>query len=89
MQHILLHVRDGEAVVEDLEGGNFPDVAAAHAEAIASLQEIVADRLEADAKPGSLQVEICDGAGRLLAVISSKAVLHWLQPPLAALGQNS
>jgi hypothetical protein len=76
MHHLFLHVRDGEAFIEDPEGGNFPDIAAAHAEAIASLQEIVADRLEAGKKPGSLQVEICDDRGHLLATISSKAVLH-------------
>jgi hypothetical protein len=62
MPHFYLHFRQGEKIFEDDEGQDLPDLAAAQAEALKSIREIVAERvLAGDDFPDSIVITDADG----------------------------
>ncbi len=63
------HFRDGDSLVGDLEGAEFPGLDAARADAVAASREILAERIEAGLPLGGLRFEIHDEAGRLVATV--------------------
>jgi hypothetical protein len=62
MPHFYFHLRQGEEIIEDGEGQDLPDVAAAQNEALKSLREMAAQRiLSGDDFPDSFLVTDADG----------------------------
>ena len=61
MPHFYFHFRQGEKIIDD-EGLDLPDLAAAQAEALKSIREIVAERvLTGDDFPDSIVITDADG----------------------------
>ncbi len=69
MPRFHFHVRDGDSLLEDLEGAEFPDLDAARADAVAASRDVLAERIKAGLPLGGLQFEIRDEAGRLVATV--------------------
>ena len=62
MPHFYFHLRQGEEIIEDEEGQDLPDVAAAQDEALKSLREMAAQSiLSGDDFPDSFLVTDADG----------------------------
>lgn len=74
MALFFFHLRDGDHFAEDLEGGEFLDLAAARNEAIAAAREILAERLKAGRQLNGQQIEICDNEGTRLDTVQFKSV---------------
>ena len=69
MPHFHFHVRDGDSLLEDPEGADFPDLGAARADAVVASREVLAERIKAGLPLGGLQFEIRDKAGQLVATV--------------------
>jgi len=72
--------RDGDALTQDPEGTEFPDLEAARAEAITGLRQLAADDLRQNLPASNRQIDIYDAAGQLLATVSARDALHPLLP---------
>ena len=71
MPHFYFHFRQGEKIIDD-EGLDLPDLAAAQAEALKSIREIVAERvLAGDDFPDS----ITDADGKEITSVTVASVL--------------
>ena len=75
MSRYFLHLRDGDELIEDLEGSEFPDLEAARAEAIGAARDFVADQARSGRIMDQWQYEIWDAAGRMLAAVPLRAAV--------------
>ncbi len=64
------HVRDGDRMVEDPDGAELPDLAAARAKAATAIREAVARPASGGRDLGRRRFEITDERGRLLATVA-------------------
>ena len=77
-----LHIATGNGHARDEEGRNFPDFAAARAEAVASAHEIMADALRSgQAIDPDWAIEVCDAAHNVLDVLPMQALAIGAGPP--------
>jgi hypothetical protein len=67
-----LHIRDGELLLADVEGQEFPDVEAAHAEAVRSAREMLAEKIKLGEIVDGQKIEIVDEAGDVVGVVALK-----------------
>ncbi len=75
MPRYFLHVREAGDLVEDPDGVDFPDVAAARMEAVAAAREIMAEHIRKGLDVSSWSFEVVDEDGRLImSVPFSEAV---------------
>jgi hypothetical protein len=63
------HVREGDRLIDDPEGAEFPDLETAEADALVSARELLAGRLRKTGTLGDQRFEISDEAGRVLAEV--------------------
>jgi hypothetical protein len=71
-----LHIRDGEMLIADVEGQEFPDVTAAHAEAVRSAREMLAEKVRLGEIVDGQKIEIADEAGDVVDVVPFKETLR-------------
>jgi hypothetical protein len=69
MPRFYLHLHDGKSRVEDPEGSDLPDLAAARQEALASARQLWAAAIIAQDDLTSHHFEITDAAGTLLLIL--------------------
>ncbi|WP_408735526.1 DUF6894 family protein [Belnapia rosea] len=72
MQCFFFHSRTNEALSLDAEGSELCDLGAAKKEAIATLQQMIADRLRSGGPANVPRIEIADQAGQTLAIVTLK-----------------
>lgn len=77
MPRFFMNVRDGAALIADVEGIEFPDLAAARAEALAAARKTLGDGFKAGKVQDSRQYEISDISGRIVATV---ALMDCLKP---------
>lgn len=70
MPDFYFHIRDGDRLIEDPDGGDLPDLAAARAAAASALRAVIAVPHGAAKAAGGRRFEIADGAGRVLATVA-------------------
>jgi hypothetical protein len=63
------HIRDGSTLIQDSEGTDLRDLAAAQEEARASIRDFAIEALQQRAAVNRLEVEIVDERGATLAVV--------------------
>lgn len=76
MSRYYFHIRHGGALIADDEGMELKDIHAAHAELLASTEDLALAELRAGRGIGSQIVEIEDAAGRLLDSMPIRRTLH-------------
>ncbi len=76
MPRFYLNIRDGEDLIEDPEGSDLPDLAAARAEALSAARELLAERLKAGGVVNGQAMEIVDETGTVRAVIPFRDALQ-------------
>ncbi len=70
MPHLYLNIRKLHELVEDVEGHDFSDLAAARSEAIVAAREIMSDGVRKGNRPDDWnRFEITDQAGTILLVM--------------------
>lgn len=74
------HIRDASSLVEDLEGSELPDLAAAHAEACGAARNLLAELIRAERLRDGMSIEIADEMGRIVGSV--------LLMPLATTGNS-
>ena len=75
MQKFYFHIRGHHLRLEDPDGAEFPDLAAAHSEAIATIREILAEKLRCGDVIDGQKLEICDDKGTVFETIPFRSVL--------------
>lgn len=75
MPSFYFHVRDGDALFEDPDGSELPDLEAARAEAVTAAREAFAELIRRGKAAASRRFEIADGAGRILATVGLRDVI--------------
>jgi len=70
MPRFFFHARYGDALTEDPEGAEWPDLDRARIEAIAAARALAADDLRGNRPARNVQIEITDAAGQRLATVS-------------------
>lgn len=75
MSKYYFNIRIGDNVLPDPEGAEMPDIEAAHAEAIISAQEILAEKVAGGKLVNGQTLEIFDQDGALVAVVPFKKAL--------------
>jgi hypothetical protein len=70
MPHYYFNVREGDRLVEDPEGQEFPSLVEARAEALVSARELMAARIMAGKRPNHRKFEIADDSGKLVLVMT-------------------
>ncbi len=68
------HIRDGDTLIEDPDGADLPDLAAARAKAAAAVREAVSRPSSAGRDLSRRRFEIADARGRLLATVGFRDV---------------
>lgn len=76
MPRFYCHLRYPENEIQDAEGIDMVDLAAAEREAKGAIREIAAENLRGDVRFSLLGIHITDHAGNLLSAIESQAVLE-------------
>jgi hypothetical protein len=71
-----LHIRDGQWLIEDLDGADLPDLDAARAEAARSARALLEIQRVDGAVLAGQAFEIADASGQRLAVVPLKDVLE-------------
>lgn len=75
MQHYYLDLREGEKLVRDAEGQDFPDLTAARDEAIAAIRELICDAVCDGELPLHHSIELLDrNRTRLLTIHFDEAI---------------
>ena len=69
MPRFFLHVREGDKVIEDIEGAEFLSLAEARAEAIKSARELMSDKVTLAADPFDNRFEIADESGTIVLIV--------------------
>ena len=64
MPRFYMNIREGDTLIEDPEGQDFPSLAQAHREAIMSARELMSSRVAAGKNPNHSKFEITDEAGK-------------------------
>ena len=82
MPRFFFHVRDAAGLTRDPDGGEFPDLAAAIADARAAVREILSDALRSGAAVDGRRFEIHEGAGGVLATIPFRDALGTAGPEM-------
>ena len=76
MTHFYLHIRNGSGYVEDLEGQELPDLAAARVHAGEGIRSVLSE----EARQGELDlrgsIEIADSDGNILLILPFKDAVH-------------
>lgn len=75
MPRYFFHVREGSDLNRDGEGQDFADVEAARREAIASVREIMGEKLLHGGALNHRSIEIADETGHVVDVINTRDVL--------------
>jgi len=75
MPRYYFHVREGSTLNRDEEGQELPHAEAARREAIATIREILGEKLLHGGELDSRTVEIADQTGHVVDVVSTKEVL--------------
>lgn len=75
MSVFYFHVRDGDWMVEDPDGAELPDLAAARAKAATAIRQAVSRPSSAGRDLGRRLFEIADARGRLLATVAFRDVV--------------
>lgn len=70
MPNFYFHIRDGDALTEDPEGSDLPDLEAARAEALTAVRQIAAEGIRTGKRVLGKSMEITDEAGRVLATVA-------------------
>lgn len=76
MPRFYFHMRSGEDFIEDPEGSDLPDLAAARAEASAAARELMADRIRNGHPADGHEFLIYDEDGKLIDTIPFRSVLR-------------
>ena len=76
MSHFYLHIRDGQWLVEDLDGADLPDLDAARTEAERSARALLEIQRVDGAVLAGQAFEIADASGQVLAVVPLRDVLE-------------
>jgi hypothetical protein len=75
------NIRKNGTQVLDIEGEDFPNLAAAKANAEESILFLVAEQLKAKSPVDIHAVEICDALRQVVAVVSTAEILPKVIPP--------
>lgn len=75
MPKYYFHIRDGEELVQDDEGIDLPNLAAAQEEAVQAARDMLVELLRNDLPVNGQKFEICDADGNILAVVAFRQVL--------------
>jgi hypothetical protein len=76
MPRYYFDIRDGDKLVEDAEGIELSDVAAAREEAVAAARELLAEHLRHGELPETKQFEIRNEAGELIETVPFRTVFR-------------
>jgi hypothetical protein len=69
MPRFYMNLRDGDILLEDPEGHDFPSLAEARTEAIMSARELMSSRVAAGKNPNHSKFEITDETGNAVLVV--------------------
>ena len=69
MPRFFLNIRDGDTLIRDPEGSEFPDLETARAEAMAGARDVLGDEIKHGQVQDKRQYEITDLSGQVLATI--------------------
>jgi hypothetical protein len=69
MPRFYMNLRDGDTLLEDPEGHDFPSLAEARTEAIMSARELMSSRIAAGKHPNHSKFEITDETGKAVLVV--------------------
>jgi hypothetical protein len=69
MPRFYMSLREGDTLLEDREGYDFPTLAEARMEAIMSARELMSSRVAAGKNPNHSKFEITDEAGKAVLVV--------------------
>ena len=69
MPKYFLHIKDGQALIEDPDGADYPNPAAAHAEAVQGARDILAQQLKNGIPLDGHAIEIRDETGALCETV--------------------
>ena len=75
MPLFFLHIRQGDDLVKDLEGQEFPDLESARQDATAGAREILAERVRAGEGVDGDRIDVCDESGTVLATVPFPSLL--------------
>ncbi len=70
MPYLYLHLREGEDLVEDLQGANYCDLAAAELAALTGLWDIAGESIKSGQPIKSSAIVIVDAQGSILATVT-------------------
>jgi len=70
MPYLYLHLREGDDLIEDPDGSDFPDLAAAELAALAGLRDIVGESLKWGQPVKTRAIVIADATGNPLATVT-------------------
>ena len=76
----VLHLRERDHLVQDVEGTPFADLQSARTEARQAIRDIVAEHLESGEEVRLRTVEICDDQGNHVATVSLAAAISAVIP---------
>jgi hypothetical protein len=71
------HLREGNHLIEDLDGSELPNLEAARAKAVAATREAIAEQLRTGQAVGDRCFEIADEGGRVLTTVTLRDAV-WL-----------
>jgi len=69
MPRFFFNVREGDKLIDDIEGGDYPSLAEARAEAVLSARELMANDILAGRKPSGSRFEIGDDSGQIVLIM--------------------
>ena len=69
MPHFYLHLRDGERLLKDPDGREFPSLDEARIEAMLSARELISARVLAGRKPNHSKFEITDASDNVVLIV--------------------
>lgn len=76
MARYFFHIRHGQSVARDLEGGDFPDLAHARAEATVCARELAAGRVRSGGGLADRFVEVTDQNGELVDTVAYLDIIN-------------
>ena len=71
------HLREGNHLIEDLDGSELPNLEAARAKAVAATRAAIAEQLRTGQAVGDRCFEIADEGGRVLTTVTLRDAV-WL-----------
>lgn len=70
------HLRDGDELIEDLEGGDFDDLPAVLLDAQTAAREMLSEKVLHGRIVDGTRIEICDDAGALVETVKFREQLY-------------